>query len=59
MAFDIEVRNKIINFVENFSVNIGKVLYFKESICTHKDNFDRHFTTFSSTIYFEKFCRKN
>ena len=51
MAFDKEVRDKVINFAENFSINIGNVLSFEEAICTHKNNFDRHFTTFSNTEF--------
>lgn len=40
-------KNKIINFAESFSKNIGKRISFQEAICTNKDSFDRHFTTFS------------
>jgi hypothetical protein len=45
------LKNKVIHFLETFSVNIGKTLFFKEAICTNKNNFDRHFTTFSNTEF--------
>ncbi len=51
MKLNEETKNKVISFIENFSRNIGKKLYFREAICTNKDNFDRHFTTFSSTEF--------
>jgi hypothetical protein len=46
-----KIKNKVIHFLETFSINIGKTLLFKESICTNKNNFDRHFTTYSSTEF--------
>ena len=47
-------KNKITHFLETFSLNIGKTLHFSEAICTFKDSFDRHFTTFSSTEFILK-----
>ena len=44
-------NNEVINFIETFNVYIGKKINFKEAICTNQENFDRHFTTFSSTEF--------
>ena len=46
-----ETKNKVIQFLETFNNNIGKTLHFREALCTNKENFDRHFTTFSSTQF--------
>jgi hypothetical protein len=46
-----EIKNKVFHFLETFNLNIGKTLYFREAICTNKNNFDRHFTTNSSTEF--------
>ena len=46
-----EIQNRVIEFLETFNENIGRNLYFEEAICTSKENFDRHFTTFSSTEF--------
>ncbi|MES2592335.1 MAG: hypothetical protein V4608_10650 [Bacteroidota bacterium] len=48
---DNEIRSKVITFMESFTVNIGKTLNFSEAISTNKKNFDRHFTTYSSTEF--------
>lgn len=45
------LKDKIIHFIENFQKHIGKTLLFKEAISVNKDNFDRHFTTFSSSEF--------
>ena len=42
-----DMKHKIIEFIENFDVNKGKSLIFREAISTNKDNFDRHFTSYS------------
>lgn len=46
-----QTKNTIKHFIETFNKNIGKTLYFKEAISTQKENFDRHFTSFSSTEF--------
>lgn len=46
-----ETQYRLIAFLETFSINIGRNIFFREAICTQKDNFDRHFTTFSSTEF--------
>lgn len=45
------IKNQVINFLETFNINIGKRINFNEAICTNKENFDRHFTTYSSTEF--------
>lgn len=45
------LRNEIFQFLENHQIHIGKTIHFSESICTHTDLFDRHFTTYSSTEF--------
>ena len=45
------IKNEVLIFLESFDVNIGRNLNFRESICTNKESFDRHFTTFSSTEF--------
>jgi hypothetical protein len=51
MAFDEKIKIELMTFVQNFQINIGKSLFFSEAICTERTNFDRHFTTFSSTEF--------
>ena len=43
-----EIKNKIISFAENSKKLVGLKLSVSESISRNKDNFDRHFTTFSN-----------
>lgn len=45
------LSDKISHFLETFHLNVGKTVYFCEAICTDKDGFNRHFTTFSSTEF--------
>lgn len=53
-----ELKNKIIDFMENCEKFYGKKIEIKGAISTHK-SFDRHFTTYSfSEFYIENIrCR--
>lgn len=42
------IINQVIEFAEGSKKLIGKKLTLKEYISTNKDNFDRHFTTYSN-----------
>lgn len=46
-----KIKTEVINFLETFNINLGKTINFREAICTNKENFDRHFTTYSSTEF--------
>ncbi|MBQ4822115.1 hypothetical protein [Aquimarina sp. MMG016] len=42
-----ELKEQLLLFYQKCDSFKGKTVYIKEYISTHKDNFDRHFTTFS------------
>ncbi|MGL4597709.1 MAG: hypothetical protein ACRCYO_09280 [Bacteroidia bacterium] len=51
MRLNEETKNNVFRFLESFHTNTGKTLYFREAISTNEGNFDRHFTSFSSTAF--------
>jgi hypothetical protein len=51
MKLNEETKDRVLKFLEEFPINIGKNLFFREAICTDKENFDRHLTSYSSTEF--------
>ena len=46
-----EIKAEVINFLETFHIHIGKKININEALCTNRDSFNRHFTTYSSTEF--------
>jgi hypothetical protein len=45
------LKKEIISFMENGHQYVGKTLQFKSALSSYKDNFDRHFSSFSKTVF--------